>query len=204
MKQSFVILGFVLGLRAALSAADINFVAEERKATALLTTPPMPTNSAVQYFRQLLALSPQQRAQILAAKTPEARQVLEMRLSEFESLQPADRELRLRQLQLRAYLIPLLHTPAGSRATRLAAIPPDDRKLVEDRLQVWDMMPPALRQEVLDNETVLQYIFPLESSPSAGRLRPSLQGLSPPTTREARSRHCPAARPAGGGTRKDF
>ena len=179
MKEIVFTLSFVFGLHAVVSAADLIVAAPERKAVGVLPTPSMPTNSAVQLFRQLLALNPQARAQALAAKTPAARQVLEARLSEFESLLPPDRELRLRQLQLRAYLIPLMHTPASNRVVRLAVIPLDDRKLVEDRLRVWDIMPPALRQEVLENETVLHYIFPLESPTLAQPQISSLQGLSP-------------------------
>jgi hypothetical protein len=170
MKQIVFTLGFVFGLHAGASAADIYFAAPGRKAVVGLPTPPVPTNSAVHFFRQLLALSPQEREQDLAARTPEARRVIEAKLSEFTPLSPAERELRLQLLQLRSDLIPLMHLAPTNRTARLAAIPPDERKLVEDRLREWDILPPDLRQEVLENEQVLRYIFPLAAgAPALGQ-----------------------------------
>ena len=49
-------------------------------------------------------------------------------------------------LQLRCDLIPLMHLLPTNRTARLAAIPEDDRKLVEDRLREWDILPPDLRK----------------------------------------------------------
>lgn len=180
MKQIAVTLGFLFGLHAVLvtaTAAGANLGEPERRAAVPVPTPPLSTNSPAQIFRRLLAFSPQERAQFLAAKTPEVRKVLEAKLSEFEPLSPAHRELRLRQLQLRWYLVQLRQMQPSNRVARLALIAQEDRKLVEDRLTIWDGMTPELRQEVLENEVVLEYIFTLESSTPAQR-ETILRGLS--------------------------
>ena len=169
MKQIVFALGFVFGLQAVVSGADINFTAEGRKAATAAPMPPLPTNSVSQLFRRLLALSPQERAQDLAARSPEARRVIEAKLSEFTPLSPAERELRLRLLQLRCDLLPLMHIAPTNRATRLAAIPEEERGLVAERLHEWDMLPPDLRKAILENEKVLRYIFPLDAVTNSQR-----------------------------------
>jgi hypothetical protein len=167
MKQIVFALGLVFGLQAVVSGAEVNFAAEGRKASSTPPTPPLPTNSVSQLFRQLLALSPQEREQDLAMRTPEARRVIAAKLSEFTPLPPAERELRLRLLQLRCDLLPLMHLSPTNRGARLAAIPEEERRLVEDRLREWDLSPPDLRKAILENEKVLRYIFPLDSGTTA-------------------------------------
>ncbi len=185
MKQIVLTLSVAAGLHGlvmTLPAADVNFAAPDRKSLAPVPYPPAPTNSPVHYFRHLLALSPPDRAQVLAAKTPETRKVLEAKLSEFASLTPAEAESRLQMMQLRLHLRPLMQMAPTNRAARLASVPPEDRRLVEDRLRRWDIMPPQLRQEILDNELALQHVFRLESSTPAQR-ETLLQTL-PPAQRE--------------------
>ena len=126
--------------------------------------PPPALKSPVDLFRELLAMNLTERKQFLAGRTPEDRQRILAKVREYESLKPAQRELRLRATELRWYVLPLLTSPAAIRPAQLALIPPDPRKLVEDRLQLWDKLPAQLQKELLENEAALQYITPLETA----------------------------------------
>lgn len=125
------------------------------------------TNSPLDSFRQLLAMNPVEREKALAEKPERLRGFLAGRLKEYDALRPDERELRLRLSQLRFHLLPLMRHGVTNRAERLAAIPADDRKLVEDRLQQWDSLPAALRQEVLESEWLVHTVLRFQSSPPA-------------------------------------
>jgi len=138
------------------------------------TPPPPPTaKSPVDTFRELLAMNLAERKQFLADRSPENRRQILAKLRQYEALRPDERELRLKVTELRWYLLPLLRTPATNRLDRLAAIPKDDRKLVEDRLQLWNILPPELQKELLDNEATLRYLCEL------GNQNPSITNVSP-------------------------
>ncbi len=121
------------------------------------------------YFRQLLALSPAEREQELSEKPEHMRKFLLDRLSEYDALSPEERELRLRVTQIRWYLRPLMEASVTNRVERLAKIPEADRKLVEERLQLWDKFPPELQKEVLEHEMIVGYIIHQEHSPAASK-----------------------------------
>ncbi|MCX6902373.1 MAG: DUF3106 domain-containing protein [Verrucomicrobia bacterium] len=72
---------------------------------------------------------------------------------------PAAREACLQTLQLRWRLLPLMKTAPAQRGDRLAAMPGEDRKLVEERLQSWDLLPEDLQRKVLENENFLHVFF---------------------------------------------
>ena len=122
------------------------------------------TNSPIDSFRQLLALNSSQRERALTEKPERVRSFLASRLEEYDALPPDERELRLRLSQLRFHLLPLLRPGVTNRAERLAAIPAEDRKLVENRLQQWDRLTPEVRQEVLVNEWIVHTVLRLQSS----------------------------------------
>ena len=65
---------------------------------------------------------------------------------------PDERELRLRATELRWYLLPLLQESPSNRDARLAQVPADLRDLVKTRLDEWNILPPPLQQEFLENE----------------------------------------------------
>src|SRR5437867_7242836 len=118
-------------------------------------TPPAPpqTKSPVDTFRELLAMNTAaERRDFLTNRSPESRELILAKVREYQSLSPDQRELRLRATELRWYLLPLMRASRTNRAEQLAAIPVEARKLVEDRLQLWDMLPPDLQKELLDNE----------------------------------------------------
>jgi hypothetical protein len=113
--------------------------------------------SPVVYFRKLLAMSPQQRESALAKKTPAVRARILSKLNEYAALDPNERELRLRATDLRWYFTPLLQAPPDQRDAELTTVPDDIRDLVQSRLTQWEMLPPEMQQEFLDNERILGY-----------------------------------------------
>ncbi len=108
--------------------------------------------SPVDIFRELLGMTPAQRKQALADRPEERQQQLLSKLREYEALTPEGRELRLRATELRWWLEPLMRLPAINRAARLKAVPADQKKLVQERLKIWDLLPPPLQKDLLDKE----------------------------------------------------
>ena len=127
--------------------------------------PPLPQLD----FRQLLSMTATQRQAVLANRTAADRQVLEAKLKEYDALSPDERETRLRAVQLRLYLRPLMKMAASNRVERLKAIPEPDRESIVRRLAIWDQMPPQLQREVMENESVLSaLVHPDFALPRAG------------------------------------
>src|SRR5882724_3021639 len=147
---------------------------------SIALAPPLPTaKSPVGTFRELLAMNLTERKQFLADRPPEIRRQILAKLRQYEALKPAERDLRLKVTELRWYLLPLMRAPATNRLEQLAAIPKEDRQLVEDRLQVWDILPAELQKELLDNEATMRYFCEL------GNQNPSLTNISPGQTNRA-------------------
>jgi hypothetical protein len=120
--------------------------------------------SPVDFFRQLLALTPDERNAFMTNRPPEIRARILAKVAEYEALAPNERELRLRATELRWYLMPLLSESPTNRAARLAFIPPDVREIVHDRLTEWSILPPTLQQEFLENENILRYFSRMDTS----------------------------------------
>jgi hypothetical protein len=154
--------------------------ANSASARPLVARPPMPpespppippSQSPISFFRELLAMNAAERRQALTNRPPESQKLILAKVREYESLQPDDRELRLRVTELRWYLLPLMTAPATNRPARLAAIPEQDRKLVEDRLQEWDKLSPDVQKELLANEAIVAYLAEIEGrTPEQRRL----------------------------------
>jgi hypothetical protein len=113
--------------------------------------------SPVDLFRQLLAMSPDEREKFLTIYPPETHARILAKVAEYEALDPDERELRLRATELRWFLMPLLRAAPTNRAALLAAVPGDLRQLVQSRLDQWIILPPPLQQEFLENERTLRY-----------------------------------------------
>lgn len=118
---------------------------------------PGPDRSPVALFRQLLAMSPEEQKKAIASRPPEIQQRILEKLQEYEMLPGEFREVRLRETELRWYLRPLMDEPPTNRAARLAKIPEDERKLVEERLQVWDLVPPQIQEQWTNDDMVANY-----------------------------------------------
>jgi Protein of unknown function (DUF3106) len=128
--------------------------------------PPVVGKSPVDLFRQLLAMTSDEREVLLTNRTPEIRARLLVKVAEYEALNPDERELRLRATELRWYLLPLLRASPPNRAARLAQVPDNLRELVQNRLQEWIILPPPLQQEFLENERTLGYFTHMDISNS--------------------------------------
>jgi hypothetical protein len=124
------------------------------------------TPSPVFYFRKLLVLSPDQLQSALARKSPEVRARILAKVNEYAGLDSGERELRLRATELRWYLMPVLQAPSDQRSAELALVPAEVRDLVESRLTEWEMLPPTLQQEFLDNERTAGYFAGLNATNS--------------------------------------
>lgn len=145
--------------------------ANSASARPLMSRPPLPPEgmpptpmlrSPIGFFRDLLAMDAAERKQALTNRSPEAQKLILAKVREYESLQPDERELRLRATELRWYLLPLMTTPATNRPAILDMITGRDRKLVEDRLQEWDKVSPDVQKELLGIEPTLQYLSEIE------------------------------------------
>ena len=142
------------------------------------STSPAASLNPVEQFRLLMALPAAERDRSLADKPEEKRKLLENKIREYSALPSEERELRLRALQLRFYLEPLMRMPVTNRTARLASIPPMYRALVTDRLTEWDLIPPPLQKEVLETQSVRLYFVRLEGTTPAQRR--TLWKLFPP------------------------
>jgi hypothetical protein len=127
---------------------------------------PPPAPSPVKFFRELLTLSPADCNNALTNRTPEARAKIMAKVREYRKLDPNECELRLRATELRLYLTPLFRAAPADRAARLALVPEDLRGLVTSRLAQWDLLPPALQKEFLDNDRTVHYFAHVETTNS--------------------------------------
>lgn len=138
--------------------------------------PPLPSSKApVEFFRELLALNPEQRQKLIAGRPPESQKLILAKLREYEALDPEERELRLRVTELRYYLLPLMSSQPTNRAPLLERVPAELRPLVEQRLQRWDELPPDKQKDLLDNETWVRQVA--ESSASNAATQTTLSNM---------------------------
>ncbi|HEY5044190.1 MAG TPA: DUF3106 domain-containing protein [Verrucomicrobiae bacterium] len=130
--------------------------------------PPLPQlQSPVDFFRQLLAMTPVERVRSLTNRPPEARARILAKVHEYLMLPPDERELRLRATELRWWLTPLMQMSPTNRVERLAQVPEHLRGLVKARLEQWDILPPPLQQEFLANDAALHYFAHIETTNNA-------------------------------------
>ena len=149
--------------------------AQEAAAISAANSSGSPTNvappvvyrkSPVDFFRQLLAMTPEERADVLTNRPPQIRGRILAKVAEYEAMNPNDRALRLRATELRWYLMPLLRMAPTNRAPQLALMPPDIRELVRDRLTEWSILPPTLQEEFLANQHILEYFAHVDTGNS--------------------------------------
>lgn len=121
--------------------------------------------SPVDFFRQLLKMSPEERSQALEGKTPSDKNYIAQRLADYETMSAEERELRLKLLELRYYLVPLMRMNADERQAHWHKIPAEQQPLIEQRLDLWDELPREAQQQVLQHRWFLQYFVRLEETP---------------------------------------
>ena len=114
----------------------------------VIPTPP-PPQSPVQFFRELLAITPADRMHALSNRAPENRKLIMAKIREYLSLGENERELRLRATELEWYLVPLMRMAPADRARRLATVPAEERKMIDSRLAEWDQLPKSVQTELL-------------------------------------------------------
>jgi len=141
-----------------LLAAGFVFGQTAPSLTSKATSPPFPPllPSPVEIFRVLLATNKAGREAVLASKSPYYRQVVETKMREYEAMPSGERESRLQALQLRWYVLPMMKMAPIDRALRLKAIPEPDRSLIEQRLRLWDILPPQMKKDLLENESAVR------------------------------------------------
>lgn len=120
--------------------------------------------SPVAMFRELLAMSPQERKEAIAIRPVDVQKRILEKLDEYELLPTELRELRLRETELRWYLRPLMDEPRTNRAPLLARIPEAERKEVEARLDQWDLLPPQLQDQFKDNDMIASYFSQIRTA----------------------------------------
>jgi mono/diheme cytochrome c family protein len=111
--------------------------------------------SPVEFFRQVLAMMPEQRDKALEKYSLKTREFVRVKLKEFDALKPEERENRLRTMELRWQLLPLMSMAPSNRVLRIQSVPERDRSLIEERLRLWDKLSPEQQRDVLECEPAL-------------------------------------------------
>lgn len=162
------------------SAQNETNPASQVRLLSVRKSPLPPGQSPVDFFRQLLTMTPAERGKSLAIYPPQIHKRILAKVQEYLALNPNERELRLRATDLRWYLLPLLLESPTNRTARLALVPDDLRELVNARLAQWDALPPPSRQEFLANEQTLDYFSHVDST----NVPPTLGGQGAPSTED--------------------
>jgi hypothetical protein len=128
--------------------------------------PPLPPSPVAQ-FRTWLSMDASDRDTALADKPEPARRVLLAKLAEYDAMNPAQRETRLRATELHYYVRPLLHVPSAERAGRLSQLPEEFQPLATEHLAQWDALDAATRAELLTNAWAIRHFVRLETGTDA-------------------------------------
>ncbi|HMJ91113.1 MAG TPA: DUF3106 domain-containing protein [Candidatus Acidoferrum sp.] len=128
--------------------------------------PPLPvfTNTGLHSFRRLLAMNEAEREAFIVGRSKEAQPILRAKVPEYLALTAEAREARLQSLELRALLLPLMSMAEPQRTLHLQTLPPEKRKVVEERLRTWTILPTPLAKDVLENEAAVRFFLQSQSS----------------------------------------
>lgn len=119
--------------------------------------PPIPV-SPVNIFRELLAMTATERESALAARPEKQREILRLRLADYERFNPIEREERLNATDLYWHLQQLLRRAPSERAELLGHVPASLRVVLAQRLALWDHLPAAEQQALLQHERTVRYL----------------------------------------------
>ena len=122
-------------------------------------TAPLPplSPSPIDLFRRLLATNAAGRDQFMVGKSVPLRQYLDDRIRDFEAMPAEERNAKLQALELRWYMPHVMRLKPSERAPRLDTVSEPMRSIIRQRLLQWDILPPQLQKEVLDNETAIKF-----------------------------------------------
>jgi hypothetical protein len=129
---------------------------------------PAQVGSPIDFFRTLITATSTEREKLLAAKEPKLRKVLEDYALKYQALPAEQRELRLRNMELRYHVTSLFRTAPSNRTERLKFVPDRDRPLVEQRLKVYDQLTPEQREWALQNERTTRELIGVGLPRSSG------------------------------------
>jgi hypothetical protein len=138
--------------------------------------------SPVALFRELLAMTPAQREEAIANRPAGTQKRILEKLNEYELLPEELRNLRLRETELRWYLRPLMDEPRTNRAASMVRIPEELRDEVQQRLELWDLLPPPLQEQFRNDDLIASY-FAQARSATPQQLA-DLMRIIPPAERE--------------------
>jgi hypothetical protein len=140
--------------------------------------PPMPP-SPIQEFRNWLQMSEADRELALQGYPAEKQTVLRRKIQAYAAMPADQRERRLKMLELRWYMRPLMGVLPEERGNYQELMPPRLRELVASRLAQWDRLDAATRTEILANdearEMATRYFIHLRRSTS--QAMPELQSI---------------------------
>jgi hypothetical protein len=130
-----------------------------RTASLRATPPALPEvkDSPIRHLHNLLDASQEKRRQMLDQHAPTARAFWERKLGEYSSMDPTERDQKLREAQLHWYLLLILRTPAEDRDTKLLQIPQADRGLIHNRIKDWSALPESMQVDIMTHLPVLRY-----------------------------------------------
>ena len=121
----------------------------------------------VEAFRHLLAMTPAERNQALAGKSEPSKKAIFAKIRQYEALRPDQREMKLRVTELRWHMSRLMNAPATNRLIVLQRIDDRDRKILENRLEVWDKLGPEVQKQLIGNLATMSYFTELNSGSSS-------------------------------------
>ena len=113
--------------------------------------PPVPP-SPIEDFRRWLQMPEGEREKALADYSPNKQEVLRRKLKAYAAMPREQRDSRLRALELRWYLQPLMSRPAALRGNYLDLIPARLHEAITGRLEHWDSLSEETRREILADE----------------------------------------------------
>jgi hypothetical protein len=125
--------------------------------------------SPISQFRRWLSMSATDLDRDLSKRPESQRKILRAKIEEYQLMPPEMRDLRLRQVELRWYLVPLMHMDPKQRATRLSSIPAEYQNTIKERLEQWDLLPPPIQKEALESEITRNYLIRLDNSSRSER-----------------------------------
>jgi hypothetical protein len=141
--------------------------------------PPIPP-SPIQEFRNWLKMTEADRETALQRYSAEKQVILRQKIEAYSAMPVEQRERRLKMLELRWYLRPLMGVSPEQRGNFLEMIPARLHQLVTTRLQQWDQLEAATRREILANdearEMATRYFVHIQRSARAAQ---SLQTFDP-------------------------